>query len=361
MTGREAQLLKWIKENPMISQQELADRAGITRSSAAVHISNLMKKGYIAGRGYVVSEPSYTVVVGGLNRDIGGIPYRPLVPRDSNPGKVSISIGGVGRNIAHNMSLLDIKVSFLTALGDDEFTDVVTASCLDLGIDINKALRVRGETSATYLFIADEHGDMEIALSDMDIFRHVTTQYLEKHRKFLDGAEAVVADTNIPEESLAWLSENCRAPLFVDPVSTIKAEKIKNLLGKIHTLKPNKLEAEYLSGIKITGEESLERATEKLLSTGLKRVFISLGSEGAYCAEGSERVKLACPEADLVNTTGGGDAFMAGLVWAWLDGRSLEESGKIGLGAGAVAVEAETTINHEMCIEKALAKGGLKR
>lgn len=126
MTGREAQLLKWIKENPMISQQELADKAGITRSSAAVHISNLMKKGYIAGRGYVLSEPSYTAVVGGLNRDIGGIPYRPLIARDSNPGKVSISIGGVGRNIAHNMSLLDIKVSFLTALGDDEFTDVVT-------------------------------------------------------------------------------------------------------------------------------------------------------------------------------------------------------------------------------------------
>ena len=106
-------------------------------------------------------------------------------------------------------------------------------------------------------------------------------------------------------------------------------------------------------------------------------MFISLGSEGAYCAEGRERVKLACPEADLVNTTGGGDAFMAGLVWAWLDGRSLafmaglvwawldgrslEESGRIGLGAGAVAVEAETTINPEMCIEKALAKGGLKR
>ena len=202
---------------------------------------------------------------------------------------------------------------------------------------------------------------MEHALSDMDIFRHVTPQYLEKHRKFLDGAEAVVADTNIPEESLAWLSENCRAPLFVDPVSTIKAEKIKNLLGRIHTLKPNKLEAEYLSGIKITDGESLERATEKLLSTGLKRVFISLGSEGAYCAEGRERVKLTCPEADLVNTTGGGDAFMAGLVWAWLDGRSLEESGRIGLGAGAVAVEAKTTINPEMCIEKALAKGGLKR
>ena len=53
MTQRERQILQWIEENPMISQQELADRAGITRSSVAVHISNLMKKGYIAGKGYM--------------------------------------------------------------------------------------------------------------------------------------------------------------------------------------------------------------------------------------------------------------------------------------------------------------------
>ena len=49
MTQRERQLLNWIEENPLISQQELAEKAGITRSSVAVHISNLMKKGCIAG------------------------------------------------------------------------------------------------------------------------------------------------------------------------------------------------------------------------------------------------------------------------------------------------------------------------
>ena len=47
MTQRERQILEWIRQDPMISQQELAEKAGITRSSAAVHISNLMKKGYI--------------------------------------------------------------------------------------------------------------------------------------------------------------------------------------------------------------------------------------------------------------------------------------------------------------------------
>ena len=59
MTIRERQILNWIEENPMISQEELARKAGITRSAVAVHISNLMKKGHIAGRGYVVSGAAY--------------------------------------------------------------------------------------------------------------------------------------------------------------------------------------------------------------------------------------------------------------------------------------------------------------
>ena len=73
MTRRERQLLEWIRENPCISQQELADKAGITRSSAAVHISNLMRKGYIAGRGYLLREAPYIAVVGGVNMDIGAV------------------------------------------------------------------------------------------------------------------------------------------------------------------------------------------------------------------------------------------------------------------------------------------------
>ena len=85
MTRRERQLLEWIRENPCISQQELADKAGITRSSAAVHISNLMRKGYIAGRGYLLREAPYIAVVGGVNMDIGAVSDAPLVARDSNP------------------------------------------------------------------------------------------------------------------------------------------------------------------------------------------------------------------------------------------------------------------------------------
>ena len=149
MTQRERQLLRWIEENPMITQQELADKAGITRSSAAVHISNLMKKGHIAGKGYILRTAPYAVVVGGVNMDIGGRSSGPLVPRDSNPGRVRMSLGGVGRNIAHNLALLGAEVHLLTAFGDDVQAQRVAASCGELGIDISHALQVRGGATGT--------------------------------------------------------------------------------------------------------------------------------------------------------------------------------------------------------------------
>ena len=95
MTQRERQILQLIQANPMISQQELAEALGITRSSVGVHISNLSKKGYIAGKGYVLRSGSYCVVVGGVNVDIGGASFGALVPADSNPGHVTVSLGGV--------------------------------------------------------------------------------------------------------------------------------------------------------------------------------------------------------------------------------------------------------------------------
>lgn len=66
-TDREQQILAWIKQNPLISQNELAELCGITRSGVAAHISNLMKKGYIQGKGYIVTPPSYVAVVGAIN------------------------------------------------------------------------------------------------------------------------------------------------------------------------------------------------------------------------------------------------------------------------------------------------------
>jgi pseudouridine kinase len=348
MTQRERQLLNWIEENPLISQQELAEKAGITRSSVAVHISNLMKKGYITGKGYIVRTAPYVTVVGGVNVDIGGQPGGPLVAQDSNPGTVRMSLGGVGRNIAHNMALLGMDVRMLTVFGDDLNAQKLAASCGELGIDISQSPIISGGRTSTYLFINDEKGDMALALSDMEIYDHLTPQVLAARRKLLFSSQVVVIDTNIPQESIVWLAENCPVPVFADPVSTAKAGKLRPVLGRLHTLKPNRMEAELLSGIPIRDEASLRAAADALLESGLRRVFISLGGDGVFAADHRGAVHLPVLPARMHNTTGCGDAFMAAIAWAYLQGTDLEGTARAGLAASAIAMEGDETINPAM-------------
>ncbi|MCA3574619.1 MAG: carbohydrate kinase, partial [Aestuariivirga sp.] len=59
------------------------------------------------------------IVIGGANVDIKGRSSGPFVQGTSNPGEVTVSAGGVGRNIAENLSRLGVSVSLFTALGDD--------------------------------------------------------------------------------------------------------------------------------------------------------------------------------------------------------------------------------------------------
>lgn len=298
----------------------------------------------------------YAVVVGGVNIDIGGRSYQPLIAKDSNPGKVTMSLGGVGRNIAHNLSLMGPKVRFLTVFGDDLYAQKVEASCAQLGIDITHALQVEGASTSTYVFLNDSDGDMALALSDMEICDQLTPEYLASKLSVLQGASVIVSDTNIPVASLEYLVQNCNVPVFVDPVSTTKAMKLTSVLGKIHTLKPNLLEAELLTGVKVVDEGTLKEAAKRLLDTGMQRVFISLGEDGVLAADHQKMVHVPCIKATMMNATGAGDSFMAALAWSYMEDQALEETARRACAAASIAIEAETTINDDMCAELILAR-----
>ena len=300
------------------------------------------------------------VVCGGVNVDICGKSFDPLIGRDSNPGTVRLSMGGVGRNIAHNLRLLGEPVTMLTALGGDLYAKRAQEHCAQIGLDLSHARHVPEAATSTYVFLAGPDGDMALAVCDAEISNTITPAYLAEQLPVLNAASAVVLETNLPSQSIRFLAEHCTAPLFADPVSVTKAEKLREALGQLYTLKPNKLEAELLSGVQITDEASLERAADALLATGLKRVFISLGADGLYCAAGSERLRVPCPPTTLVNATGGGDALMAGLVKAFVLDLSMEDSARFALACSSIAVEGTQTINEELSLSRASARAGIQ-
>jgi pseudouridine kinase len=345
MTEREREILGWIKENPMISQQEIADRANIARSSAAVHISNLMKKGKIRGKGYVLAEETYVTVIGGANMDISGTPTASLVMGDSNPGKITISRGGVGRNIAENLSRLGVQVEFITVLGDDVYGQEILKNCRELGMHMEHTLVAAGESTSTYLCINDERGEMEVAVNEMDLYRLLTPEYLEPKLPLINRGQLLILDANLTEEAIVFLAEHCRVPILAEPVSAAKSKKFYPILDKLYGIKPNRLELSALTGISATSERNLFKAATELINKGVKEAYISLSSEGVLCVNQEGAKKLPCFGSQVVNSTGCGDAFMAAIAWASLKDKSLEEKTRAGLAAAAICIEAEGAIN----------------
>jgi len=170
------------------------------------------------------------VVIGGANVDILGVPDAPLVSADSNPGRIEMSPGGVGRNIAENLARLGVTTRLITVLGGDANGRFLAEECARDGIDIVYSLVLADEPGPVYLAILDAHGDMALALNDMRAMEHLTPDALEPRAVTLAGAALVVVDTNLPAETLAWIADHVPVPLVLDPISVAKARRALPLL-----------------------------------------------------------------------------------------------------------------------------------
>ena len=301
-----------------------------------------------------VSRP-YVVGVGGANMDIHGRPKNAIVMHDSNPGHMNSSAGGVTRNVCENLARLGADVRLISAVGDDVYGEMIRRECAAAGIGLSELCIAPGCTSSTYISILNEHGDMLVALSDMTVLQeHLTPDYLSRRAALLQNAAIVTCDPCLPERTLVRLLDLCEGhtPVYVDPVSTAYARVLAPHIGRFHTAKPNVLELEILSGQRIESEASLRAAGERVLDMGLKRLLVSLGSEGCLYMDQSGAVlrRKLRPVEQMVNATGAGDAFMAATIYSTLCGFDPEKTLHYALCAGIAAISHEKTIHPGMSV-----------
>ena len=296
----------------------------------------------------------YVCAIGGVNIDISGTPSSILNPNDSNPGKVTTSMGGVARNIAENLSRISVNVEFISVFGDDHYAKEIESSCKKLNISTQFSKKIANGGTSIYLCINDEHGEMQLAISDMDIYKHLTPEFLGKRLEVINSSKACILDTNIPKETLEYLVSNVKVPIFVDTVSVKKTEKLKNCLYNIYALKPNIREAEILSDIIIKDGDDLVQAANIIINKGVKRLFISLGADGVYYTDGENEGILPSITDEIINTTGAGDSFLAGTIWAYLKNFDVEGCAKAGLSASYICVKSYKTVSEDMSEENIL-------
>ena len=297
-------------------------------------------------------------VVGGINIDIEGSPFEKLKYHDSNPGRINLAFGGVGRNIAENAARLGGDVAMVSVIGDDQMGKAAKMELEDLGVDTSCIRTLQGRNSAMYLSILDDRKDMELALCDMDIIEAITPAFLEDYRDFIAGSGIIALDGNLSEELLCCCVEMFRGiPVFFDPVSSAKAVKARNCLGGFDSIKPNIIEAEILTGITIDGDEDVRRAADRLLEKGVKRVFITLNRDGVYYRDyGSEGFIRPADNLKIVSATGAGDSFSATILLGSVQQRKTEEIARMGMAAASIAMESGHAVNREMNLQELLRR-----
>lgn len=287
-------------------------------------------------------------VIGAANVDITASPLGRYVPCDSNPSRVEIGFGGVGRNIAHNMCLMGEQVRLFTVFGDDSIALTLRDDCRRVGMTIDPILEVAGARSNYFICVNDHNGEMQAGAADMELMSHLTPEMVAAHIDSINTSNAVVADCNPNESVLKYLVEHCATPLYIDATSAAKAMKIKPLLGINRTapliVKVNQAEAVALSGIK----GDVEAMTRWFLSQGVTRIYITMGARGVYCSDGEQSFAMPSQPVTVVNATGAGDAFMAGVVHAELSGATMHEACAMGIKAAALALQSTKAVNSKI-------------
>ena len=148
----------------------------------------------------------YIVGVGAANLDLNGASCAPIHLRDSNPGHISLSAGGVTRNVCENLARLGADVKLLSCVGDDVFGSYICRSCVEAGIDISHLHEARGAHSSIYLSILDADGDMLVGMSDMRIVQQdLPADYLPSQKQLIQGAKVVTCDPCMGETALLQL------------------------------------------------------------------------------------------------------------------------------------------------------------
>jgi len=291
---------------------------------------------------------TFVSVIGGANVDLLAALNDAFIAADSNPGHIDIGYGGVARNIAHNLSLLGAKTQLLTIFGGDLFGGLLHDHCIQQGIDVRLSERITSLRSGVYLCINNHGGEMIAAVADTEAIRSITPEWLAKRSGELNTSDYVVADTNITEDAIRWLMENVTAPLFIDGVSSTKSFRVINALSKaklpyLHTLKLNLKEA-----LAVTQAQTYAEAAQALLDKGAAHVYITLGAEGVYCRNAAEEWLYPALPGEIVNTTGAGDAFLAGVVYAYAKGLDFPQTAQYGLMAARAALMSPKAVNPDI-------------
>ena len=297
-----------------------------------------------------------TLAVGVYFADVKGFPFDKYNPRGRNLGHVRVTHGGVCRNVAEDLLHVGEKVTFLSLCDESAIARDMERHLAEEGADVSPSLHVKENGIGMFLAVLNDQGDLAGSISQMP-----ETEALEEyiHARcdiWVQAAESIVLEIDLSASITADILQSAakfgkKVYALVGNMSVVLAhpEQLRHLDCFIC----NEVEAGRLFGttdVLMTPEELLEILPSEMEKLSIPAMVVTMGKDGAIYYDSRTGEKGKCPTfaKRIVDTTGAGDAFLAGFVAARNHHKPLSEAVRSASRLAAVALESEQSVAPRM-------------
>lgn len=296
------------------------------------------------------------LVIGSASVDTIARAAGPLSTGSSAPGRIRRAFGGVARNTAENLARLGVPTVLLTAVGDDEDGRSLLAHAASVGIDTAHTLVVPGASTGGFLAVLDERAALHVAVDQMSAIAALTPRFLREKKLLFKEAACVMIDANLAPEAIAAvisLARSAKLPICADPTSVPLAPRLIPHLDDLALLISNAAEAAAICDCELAREDS-DRAVvvaKDLVARGVELAVVTLGEFGVGYATAEVSGHIPALRAEVVDSTGAGDAFTAAVIFGLLHEVPVDEAVSLGVSAAALTLRSNHTVVPELSEE----------
>ena len=290
------------------------------------------------------------VVIGATFVDVKGYPLAQYIPGGRNVGRVVQVHGGVGRNVVEDIANVELRPTFVSVVDYTGLSDDVVRNLIRHKVEIRYIARSE-EGLGTWLAVFNNEGDVIASISRRPDLSAVRKVLEERGDEIFSGADSIVVEFDIEEPILKKvldLAQKHGKEVYTVISNMSIAMKRRDLLQRTAVLVCNEQEAGMLFSEDYTGtdpEDLKEIMVRRARLSGIPRIVVTLGERGAVYADKNGEAGV-CPalRVDVVDTTGAGDAFFAGVAIGLTYGKTIGEACVIGTRLAASVIASRENV-----------------
>ena len=284
-------------------------------------------------------------VIGSNNTDlITYITRLPIEGETIEAPDFEMGFGGKGSNQAVAAARLGTSVRMLTCVGDDSFGTSTLANYEANGIDTAFVKRIEGTSGVAPIFVDEASRNRIIIVKGAN--NGLLPEDVEAAADAVAGTSLIVCQLEIRMETVVAaieLGERLGVPVLLNPAPATPDLDLA-LAAKCEYLVPNESELSLLTGMPVSKDEEVRAAAEVLLDAGCPNVVVTLGSRGVWWLSSSgDDARLPQFDADAVDTTGAGDAFIGCFAHCLSEGVDTADALELANAYAASSVTARGT------------------